>query len=350
MRRSNCLVLFIVCACLIAGCEPHGSVNDKGHRRTLQDLYEECNGKGVEEYIPDVTPIPAPTVTPVPSVTPAPHTTSSGRISIDDIADVDWARQHAPSFPVSTPEEFAGTVLYLNSNQCEGIDIYIMNDIDLDDYDWRPLDDFAGIINGQGHTISNIHLVDPSGNHNGIIGCNGGAIGIHDLRVENAEVRGGGFAGIFIGEGYLINLDNVYASGTVESDGEFVGALVGRTSPSTTYDTCSMDVTLNGYAAEFFSYTQENEAHADLFAEEIYTLTMAEDHTVTRSEEDYDAWNLGWRVIYNGEIVLDRNAEDELEYRYYIQDPGEYEIYLVEYSSRYSGYVRVSNIIEYTIP
>ena len=110
-----------------------------------------------------------------------------------------------------------------------------------------------------------------------------------------------------------------------------------------------MDVTVNGYTSQFYSYTQENESNADKYAKEIYTLTLKDDHTVVRSDEKHDAWNLGWRVIYNGNIVLERNAENEFEYKYFRDDPGTYKIYLVEFNSDFSGYVRVSNEVEYTI-
>lgn len=275
---------------------------------------------------------------------------TSAKQPMREIADMDWASSHAPSFPVSTPEQFAGTVAYLNDNGCNDfVTIVLKSDLDLDDYEWEPLMDFAGNISGAGHTIYNIHLVSRSGNHNGLIGVNGGAIGIFRLNVVNAEVKGGNYAGILVGEGYMMNFEDVYASGQVHSDGEYVGALIGRCSPSMTYDSCSMDVVVNGKQAVFFSYTQENEFHADDFAEEIYTIELLDDNTVRRNKVNRKTWNLTWRVIYNDEIVLERNAEDEMEYKYFRNDPGTYQIYLTEYNSEFGGYVRVSNIVEYTV-
>ena len=271
------------------------------------------------------------------------------RTDIYDIADLEWAVNSSPVFSVSTPAQFAGVVRFLNEHEVEDfVLISIEEDLDLDGYDWLPIDRFNGNIFGGGHTISNIHLTRPVNEHNGLIGCNAGGIGIFDLTIENAEVTGGEYAGIVVGEGYLLNFVDVYASGTVDSQGEFAGALIGRTSPSTTYGSCSMDVTVNGKRAEYFSYTQQNESRADDFATDIYTLTLDSDYTVHRTDEDYDPWNLAWRVIYNGEIVLERNAEDEFEYRYFRSDPGEYKIYLIEYNAEYGGYVRVSNIVGYT--
>lgn len=268
---------------------------------------------------------------------------------MESIADIDWARNQGMLFDVTTKEEFAGTVFYLNyfkDNQFAQINI--KEDLDLSGIEWIPLDHFHGNIDGGGHTIRNITLVSQN-NHNGIIGANGGPIGVSDLNVIDARVYGGNYAGIVVGEGYMLDFVDVFASGEIYSDGQYVGALIGRTSPSMKYDTCSMDVTINGKPAEYLSYTQENEARAFQFEDEIYTLTLKDDYTVVRNDVNYQAHNLGWRIIYNGNIVLERNAENELEYKYFGTSPGTYEIYLTEYNSEFGGYVRISNIVEYTI-
>ncbi len=288
--------------------------------------------------------------TSAPSTSYDPSSPPADLIRMEDIADLDWAKKQAPHFVVTTPEEFAGAVVYLNTYGSQDFPtITLQADLDLDAYDWAPIEDFSGNINGGGHTIRNIHLVTRNRQHNGIIGVNGGAIGVFDLNVLDATVYGGKFAGIIVGEGYMLNFVNVYASGEVYSDGEYVGALIGRTSPKMTYDTCSMDVMINGKRAEFLSYTQENEARAFQFEDEIYILTLRDDHTVVRTSVDRRSHNLTWRIIYNDEIVLERGADDELEYRYSSTKPGKYKIYLTEFNSEFDGYVRVSNIVEYTI-
>ncbi|MBO4927138.1 MAG: hypothetical protein J5379_02675 [Clostridiales bacterium] len=286
--------------------------------------------------------------------TSAPTTNASARIDMVDIADTDWASRNYPYFRVSTPEQLAGTVAYLNKNGCgydDGVfvEIEITCDLDLDAYEWQPLQDFAGNIYGKNHTIRNIHLNSPIEGHNGLIGCNGGLIGVFDLSIVDAQVKDGDYIGLFVAQGYMINLVNVFGSGTIESNGNYVGALVGRCSPSMTYEGCSMDVSINGEPAEFFSYTQENESHADEYAEEIYTLTLKDDYTIVRDDPSYEPWNLCWRIICNGTIVLERGADDELEYKYFGDMPGTYQAYLIEYDPSFGGYVRRSNIVEYTI-
>ena len=50
---------------------------------------------------------------------------------------------------------------------------------------------------------------------------------------------------------------------------------------------------------------------------------------------------------YNDVEVLHRNAENELSYKHYATDRGKYNIYLVAYIN--GTYIRVSNVIQYTI-
>ena len=77
------------------------------------------------------------------------------------------------------------------------------------------------------------------------------------------------------------------------------------------------------------------------------TITIDENYTVTRPEVEGYA-NLGWMVLKDGEQVLHRNAEGELSYCYFGNEPGHsYEIYLTAFVQ--GQYVPISNIIEYTV-
>ena len=79
---------------------------------------------------------------------------------------------------------------------------------------------------------------------------------------------------------------------------------------------------------------------------EMIEITLDDDNTVTRpSVSGYE--NLGWIVKYNGEQVLDRNAKNELTYKYYRTMPGTYEIYVTAWKDR--EYVQISNTVTYTI-
>ena len=89
--------------------------------------------------------------------------------SIMQLADKKWAFANAPDFHVSTPEELASAVYYINSfSKGEKYQIILEDDIDLSGYAWRPIGwtsggfgeshKFFGTIDGQNHTISGMTI------------------------------------------------------------------------------------------------------------------------------------------------------------------------------------------------
>ena len=82
---------------------------------------------------------------------------------------------------------------------------------------------------------------------------------------------------------------------------------------------------------------------------EAFKLTIKDDFTVIRDDrEGFN--NLGWMIERNGRRVLHRNAQNELQLESSLQwiagSTGSFKIYLTAWVD--GGYVRVSNIIEYT--
>ncbi len=78
--------------------------------------------------------------------------------------------------------------------------------------------------------------------------------------------------------------------------------------------------------------------------ETLFSLSLAEDHTVTRTAGETSA--LTWIIKRNGITVLERNAANELVYRYYAST--ESDTYTVHLKAWFNGsYVRVSNIVAY---
>ena len=87
--------------------------------------------------------------------------------SIMALADKKWAEDNAPDFHVSTPEELASVVYYVNTTLGVKVNVTIENDIDLTGYDWMPMGwsefqkgsfYFSGTVDGGGHTIQGMHL------------------------------------------------------------------------------------------------------------------------------------------------------------------------------------------------
>ena len=77
-------------------------------------------------------------------------------------------------------------------------------------------------------------------------------------------------------------------------------------------------------------------------------LELLEDHTVRRTEVvDDNGEVLRWAIEYDGEVVLKRNARDEMEYRYFSTAPGVYRIYLDLFID--GEYQQISNVVEYQL-
>lgn len=262
------------------------------------------------------------------------------------LADKDWAMENAPNFHVSTAEELASAVWYVNGVGGMGVTVTLEADIDLLDYDWKPMGwgnyYFSGLVDGKGHTIKGMTIREGYV-QTGFIGY-GMGITVKDITFEDAYVSATHCTGIVGGEIYSSDCwENVHVSGKVSGGRDDYGAIIGREA-GTAFKNCTADVTVNGEPFEYLSYRQKREDEVEIV--ETFTLTADADHTVTRDEHD-GFMNLGWMILKDDVQVLHRNAENELSYQYFGSDPGEYTIYLVAYIN--GTYIRVSNIIKYTI-
>ncbi len=83
--------------------------------------------------------------------------------------------------------------------------------------------------------------------------------------------------------------------------------------------------------------------------EENFNLTLEDDYTITRDESDAFK-DITWRVIRNGHVILERNANGELMLETHSQwiagEDGDFAIYLIAFVD--GQYRRVSNVIVYT--
>lgn len=263
-------------------------------------------------------------------------------------ADIEWAQSNAPLFNVSTPEQLAGVVYYVNtSSGTSDYTIHLENDIDLSGYEWAPMgwrkNGFKGSIDGMGHTISNMKISNSSKEHSGFVGYGMTSTEVCSLNIVNAEIYGGRYTGILGGEFYLRECTDVNVSGTITADSEY-GAIIGCDG-STYYENCTSDVTINGEKYDYFSPTQKIQTETPVT--EDFTLYVDDDLNVIREEVDgYD--DLTWYIMKNGKPVLERNAENELvlESRWTVgRQPGKYTVYLESFIN--GAYIRISNIVEF---
>ena len=91
--------------------------------------------------------------------------------SIMQLVDYDWLNRVDGAFRVSTPEQLASVVYYINTRNAvfTYTELYLEADIDLTGYDWAPMGwvefdgnphEYAGVIDGQGHTIKGMKIKD----------------------------------------------------------------------------------------------------------------------------------------------------------------------------------------------
>lgn len=283
--------------------------------------------------------------------------------SIMELVDKEWVMENAPYFHVSTPEQLAGVVYYVNAlsvNSQTGAFLYLEDDIDLAGYDWVPMgwlgpqnSGYMGEVDGQGHAILNMNIPISYGDHCAFIAYSTGSY-VHDVSFRNASVSGDGhYAGIVGGEIYISHLwENIHVDGVISNARGEIGSIIGREAHLYFKD-CTADVVLrdaygNETPVEYFSHRQEVLANTP--ATEDFTLTLNADGSVTRTTSDESFRNLCWHLELDGVEVLQRLAEKETTF-----DPGWAFANATEDSQcliwleAFTGetYTRVSNVLEY---
>lgn len=252
-------------------------------------------------------------------------------------------------FLVSTPQELASAVWYLNTQNAIIPYIVLDCDIDLSEYEWAPMGwsggdeshSFSGFVSGAGHTIKGL-TIDSDDSNVGFIGWET-YCAVQDITFDGAAIKGLSHVGVVSGQaigGYYSNI--TITNSTV--DGSMAGSMLGWDA-STTKKNCTADVVVNGKPFDFLSYNDKEKS--EIVIENPVVITIDEQtHEVTRPEVT-GYTNLGWMVFYNGEQVLHRNAEGEYSYTYFLTESGYYEIYLSAYVQ--GQYVAISNTVSYTI-
>ncbi|MDE6788113.1 MAG: dockerin type I repeat-containing protein [Ruminococcus sp.] len=160
---------------------------------------------------------------------------------IMNLCDKEWAMANAPDFRVSTPEQLASVVWYVNASgfKCS---ITLENDIDLNGYNWVPMgyeatgvgNKFNGTVDGNGYVIKNMNI-NSNYYNTGFIGIGGSDI--RNITFENANITGGICTGIVCGSTYA-DFTNVNVSGNVTSNGRNTGAIAGY-APHSKFTDCT---------------------------------------------------------------------------------------------------------------
>lgn len=150
-------------------------------------------------------------------------------------------------YQITTPEELAKIAKDCDSGRTlEDTYFILMNDIDLDGYDWEPIGTFNygggirfhGSINGNGHSIKNMNVNKPSAMFESGLVSELGAYGeIKNLTIESGKIVGQAAVGSFAAmcTGLIENCTNyadVYALSPSQGSG-YAGGITGSVSAST---------------------------------------------------------------------------------------------------------------------
>ena len=114
----------------------------------------------------------------------------------------------------------------------------LIADIDLADYEWRPMGGgvtskaYKGVFDGQGHTISGIYVDNPTNSHQGFFGfVNNGTV--KNLTIDG-QVTGSQYIGALAAYlGYNTTIDRCVNKATVNATVSYAGGLVGYLSEGT---------------------------------------------------------------------------------------------------------------------
>ena len=115
--------------------------------------------------------------------------------------------------------------------------------------------------------------------------------------------------------------------------------------------THSHDVEINDEAWKQLELREKGypEGYPEKPLEDFFHLTLEDDYAITRDESDAFK-DITWRVIRNGHVILERNANGELMLETHSQwidgEDGDFAIYLIAFVD--GQYRRVSNVIVYT--
>ena len=126
----------------------------------------------------------------------------------------------------------------------------LMNNIDLEGYDWTPVgttaNPFLGEFNGNGYVISNLKIIKPDENDLGVFGYTGTS-SISNLGLENIEINGKDHCGSLVGQGGG-TVKNCYSTNAVISGRHIIGGLIGLDfTNSISFCYSNSDVSGNGY-------------------------------------------------------------------------------------------------------
>lgn len=133
-------------------------------------------------------------------------------------------------------KEFRDSVNQKGENY-RGKTVYLMNDINLENEEWKPIQEFKGTFNGQNHTISNLKITKKEDN-SGFFALTTDLI--ENLTIHNATIYGGCSVGVISGNAFTGKISHCHVTGKITLEGNYqVGGIAGGQCYAQ-FDSCSV--------------------------------------------------------------------------------------------------------------
>lgn len=176
----------------------------------------------------------------------------------DGAVKTDWYIDGKNEFELKSGAELAGLAKLSNEGtDFTGKTIKLANDIDLAGIEWTPINGFAGKLDGNNHTISNLKILKTEKGNWGLFGTAGKTISIENLKLNHVDIKAtgeGSFVGGIIGYAHDLKISNCsvdQGSIIIGNKDKGVGGLVGKAEAETAedrviVDKCTVSATVKG--------------------------------------------------------------------------------------------------------
>ena len=142
-----------------------------------------------------------------------------------------------------TPDEAIaqGYTIIRTADELQAMEDYLsgkyilMNDIDLEGYDWEPVGGnngyfFSGELNGNGYVIKNLTINKPAEYYVGLFGFSSPSLScnITNLGLENVDITGSNYVGGILGGSPGAIVNNCYVTGKIIATSGWAGGITGE--------------------------------------------------------------------------------------------------------------------------
>lgn len=259
---------------------------------------------------------------------------------IDENGDLEWAEKSAPVFNVSTAEQLAGVVRYVNTEYTCGqeLTINLMNDIYLTNWMWEPMGcidadgtdrRFNGTFNGNEHYIYDMKIWYSSGGYYGFIG-QADNLTLNCCCIMAADIKAkGGFAGAICAKADGVGkCEGIYVSGDIHGIDKYKSGTFFGSAPYMEIVSAGSDLNLDDVKGE---HASREDFIAKYHDPRFYEIEVDNDQRIIKFINPAEFSSPQWVVRHNGGEVYrgDLQGNEPLTFVSDIfEDSGEYKVFI----------------------